>query len=111
MPAKLPAASLAGHWEGDVEVPGRPLEITLDLDESEDGVISGAISIPQQGVVSLALAGFERRGAEVGFLLPHTPGDPVFRGTLSVDGRTLAGTLTQAGLTFPFHLARVPLAQ
>jgi hypothetical protein len=105
--AVLPAA---GHWEGSVDVPGRPVAISLDLYEDEAGVLSGDISIPQQGVRTLPLATCERRGDEIGFALPRQPGDPVFRGTISVDGGAIAGQLTQDGLSFPFRLTRAPSA-
>jgi len=100
--------SAAGHWEGAIDVPGLPVAIAVELYEDDGGALSGDISIPQQGVRMLALSGFERRGAEIAFELPHQPGDPVFRGVLAGDGRAIAGNLTQQGLTFPFRLTRSP---
>ncbi len=106
-PASPTPISAAGHWEGAIEVPGRPVTIAVDLYE-DDGLLSGDISIPQQGVDRLALSGFEQLGDEIAFELPHQPGDPVFRGVLTGDGRSIAGRLTQQGLTFPFRLTRSP---
>ena len=82
------------------------MTIALDFYEDGAGVLAGDISIPQQGVRMLALASCERRGDEVGFELPRQPGDPVFRGTISADGQSIAGSLTQGGLSFPFRLTR-----
>ena len=97
------AADLEGHWEGSIELPGQALEISVDLAPAADGW-EGSIDIPAQGTKDLPLEGFAVDGSEVTFAISGVPGEPTFSGTLSDDGSTLAGELTQGGQSFPFTL-------
>ena len=101
--AAAPAAELAGHWAGAIELPGQKLEIDVDL-AARAGVWTGDITIPAQGAKDLPLAGIVVDGAAVTFAIANIPGDPVFRGELAEDGATLAGMFTQGGQSFPFSL-------
>lgn len=101
-PAPLPAA---GHWEGAIQLPGAELKVMVDLEATKEGW-KGRISIPQQGAKDLALKDVKVEGRAVSFVLPGIPGDPAFKGEISADGATLAGTFSQGGQALPFSLAR-----
>ncbi len=98
--------SLAGHWEGAIELPGMKLEINLDFTQAPDGTWQGDISIPAQNAKDLPLGKIAIKGLKVSFVIPGIPGDPTFDGALSEDGKTMSGQFTQAGQTFPFRLGR-----
>ncbi|MFQ5743380.1 MAG: class I SAM-dependent methyltransferase, partial [Acidobacteriota bacterium] len=64
------------------------------------------ISIPAQGARDVQLVELARVGSTVFFQIPDVPGAPSFEGTLSDDGGTISGTLTQAGQSIPFEMTR-----
>jgi len=96
-------ASAAGAWQGAIEVPGQPLEVTVRLDAGDDGW-RGAIDIPAQNVSEAPLADVTVDGASVSFVIAGVQGSPTFTGT--VDGDEMTGTFTQSGQEFPFALRR-----
>ncbi|MBM4116755.1 alpha/beta hydrolase [bacterium] len=102
--ATAPAAPLAGHWEGAIELPGLSLTIRVDFVEGEGGTWSGSIDIPQQGAAGLPLGDIAVAADSVAFAMPGIPGDPRFSGRFADAG--IAGTFTQNGRSFPFHLGR-----
>ena len=109
-----PAATLAqddpaGRWQGALEAPGMTIEVVIELALGDDGVWSGTIDVPAQGLLGLALENIKVDGAAVSFAIaptPGVPGNPAFSGTLAADGLTLSGDYTQSGQTIPFSLTR-----
>ncbi len=100
------AATIAGHWEGPIKIPGMELKVLVDLSSSPDGAWTGTIDIPAQGTKGLALKNVSLDGSAVVFAIVGPPGDPTFKGTLSDDGSMIKGTFTQSGQSFPFELTR-----
>ncbi len=101
--AAQPAPTVAGFWEGAIQIPGMEMKIQVTL---EGGTAwTGRISIPPQGAKDLALAEVKVAGDSVAFAMPGIPGNPKFAGSLGKDGR-IQGTFTQGGQVFPFFLAR-----
>jgi CubicO group peptidase (beta-lactamase class C family) len=104
--APIPAAAQtgpAGHWEGTVELPGASLQIRVEFKQAGSGW-EATIDIPQQGATALALTAVRFAAPQVHFELPAGPGLAVFEGKL--EGAKIAGSMTQAGQTFPFSLER-----
>jgi CubicO group peptidase (beta-lactamase class C family) len=97
---------LAGHWQGEIATPGKPLAIDLDFSAAQDGSWRGDISIPSEGTKDRALAGIVAKDSEITFTMAGVPGDPIFKGRLDQEGKTLSGTFTQGGASFPFHVER-----
>ena len=102
-PATAQTDTVAGHWEGAIEIPNAPLTVMVDL-APKDGGLAGTIDIPLQGAKGLALAGVRAAGDSVVFGIPAVPGAPTFRGVRV--GAKITGTFAQSGLAFPFHLGR-----
>lgn len=101
-------AALDGHWEGQIDVPGSPLRVKVDLQREGDSW-RGTIDIPTQGARQLPLYRIKVRelGAEtasVRFAIRGVPGAPTFIGRL--DQTVVAGTFKQAGARVPFRLSR-----
>lgn len=94
-----------GHWSGTVEVPDRPLAMEVDLDKGANGWI-GSISIPAQNASGIPLDAITFTNGKCTFRLKGAPGDPTFTGTLSADGKTMAGDFTQGPGTIPFKFTR-----
>ena len=98
---------VVGHWEGQIEIPGQPIAVKIDL-TSNDGDWSGTIDIPTQGANDLSLSDIhvieEDDGVHVKFSILNIPGNPTFDGKLQ-DG-AISGTFSQGGATFGFRLSR-----
>jgi hypothetical protein len=102
--ARQGAAPPAGQWIGTLPVgPGLEMEINLARKGTE---WYGAISIPQQGTKGLPLAEVTSKGQTVTFAIKGAPGDPRFSGALSDDKKTISGTFTQGGGSWPLSLER-----
>jgi dipeptidyl aminopeptidase/acylaminoacyl peptidase len=96
----------AGRWEGHLDIQGNKLGISVELKQSADGAWAGTIDIPAQGAKGLPLTKITADGPNVSFAIQNIPGDPTLTGKLSEDGNTIAGTLAQGGMSFPFTLER-----
>ncbi len=97
----------AGHWEGEIALPGTALEIHVDLSRA-NAAWQATIDIPQQGAQGLALRAVRFEAPQVHFELQAGPGLAVFEGKL--EGDKIAGTFSQAGQTFTFSLGHKPAA-
>ncbi len=110
----LPAALVAqqpipdpcsGHWEGAIELPTAKLPFDIDLARNADQSCKADISIPAQGARDVALTNVLVRADSVRFTIPNAPGTPSMAGARSADGRTISGTFTQGGGSFPFSMS------
>jgi hypothetical protein len=94
-----------GHWSGTVEVPGHPLAMEIDLEKKADGWI-GSVSIPAQNASGIPLDSITFTNGKCTFRVKAAPGEPTFTGTLSADGKTMAGDFTQGTGSVPFKFSR-----
>lgn len=98
---------VAGHWEGQIEIPGQPIAVKIDLTLNDNGW-SGTIDIPAQGAKGLPLSDIHveenDEGVHVKFSIRGVPGNPTFDGKLQ-DG-AISGPFSQSGATFDFRLSR-----
>lgn len=103
------ASTPEGSWKGAIEIPGRTLEISVELSFS-NGAWAGTISIPAQNAKDLPLENVNVDAAAVTFAIGGVPGQPTFRGMISEDGSSIAGDFSQGGATFPFALTSADVA-
>jgi hypothetical protein len=94
-----------GHWTGSIQGPNQSLGMEVDLDKGADGWI-GSISIPAQNASGIPLGAISFTNGKCTFHVKDAPGDPTFTGTLSADGKTMAGDFTQGPGTVPLELTR-----
>src|SRR5215467_7698302 len=94
-----------GHWSGSLTLPNQTLAMEVDLDKGPNGWI-GSISIPAQNASGIPLNAITFANGKCTFHIKGAPGDPTFTGTLSADGKTMAGDFTQGPGTFPFKFSR-----
>ena len=100
-----PATAPSGHWEGAIQTPGQELKIEIDLDGSGDKW-KGTINVPVQGLKGFPLSAISVQNDAVTFAMKGVPGDPLFKGAVSKDAKTLSGTFSQGGGSVPFALTR-----
>ena len=98
-----PAGS--GHWEGTMSVQGKELRVEVDLVQRASGQWDGAAGFPEMNAKEIGLSGITVQAPAVTFGIKGVPGDPLFKGTLSKDARTLSGDFTQGPVAGTFTLA------
>jgi hypothetical protein len=94
-----------GHWEGKIEIPGREMGMTLELDRRSDGVWIGSVSIAMSTSIDVPLAGLTIQGGSVRFTA-NLPGRASFEGTLRTAPDRLAGMVSNEEGSVPFSLTR-----
>ena len=98
---------VAGHWEGQIDIPGQPLTVKIDLTINASDW-SGTIDIPTQGAKGLLLSDIlvaEEDGVvRIKFSIRGVPGNPTFDGKLQ--DSAISGTFSQGVATFGFRLSR-----
>jgi hypothetical protein len=94
----------AGHWEGTISVQSKELKVSIDLVSRTPDRWEGAAAFPEMNATELVLAPITVQGESVTFTVKGAPGDPTFTGTLSKDGKTLAGDFTQGPAAGTFML-------
>jgi hypothetical protein len=100
--AVLAASNPAGLWEGSLKTPNGDLGFVFNLHRDGDKWVA-EMDIPVQGVSGLPLSKVTVDGSAIGFTLAG-PGEPHYDGKLAEDGKSIAGTFSQAGQALPLEL-------
>ena len=100
--ARQAAPAPSGHWSGAIDA-GAAIPIEVDLGREGEGW-RGTMSIPSQGARGVPLADITVKDTAVAFTMKSVPGNPRFTGQLTPDGKSLAGTFTQGGVSLPLSL-------
>jgi hypothetical protein len=95
----------SGHWEGLLTMPFGELRFEVDLALDGQGKLSGTLGVPDQKLKGFPLSSVTIDGKSVSFAVRGGQGG-TFRGTLSADGRSMAGTASSAEGEAPFTLER-----
>jgi hypothetical protein len=102
--ARQTVPSPSGHWVGTLEA-GQSLGVEIDLAPQGADGWRGTISIPAQGQKGIPLADLIVKNTNVEFAIKSGMGNPRFKGELSADGKTIAGTFNQGGSSLPLTLS------
>ncbi len=100
----LQAAEPLGTWEGTLEAGPQKIRLVLKVRKEADGALKGAVDVPGQGALGLALDPFSWKGGELRF--EFKPAGFRFEGKLAEGGKRLEGRFRQAGLEFPLALEK-----
>ncbi len=99
----------SGHWEGSLTMPFGELRFELDLAPDAQGKWSGTLGVPDQKLKGFPLSSVTIDGTTVTFAARGGQGG-TFRGTLSADGRSMAGMASSPEGEAPFTLERTGAA-
>ncbi|HEX4007116.1 MAG TPA: hypothetical protein VHX60_13155 [Acidobacteriaceae bacterium] len=97
--AKAPSVSargVTGDWEGSV---AGQIPLVLHLRADASGALMATVDSPSQNANGLAGASAKLAGATLSFEVPIVQGSYI--GTVSADGKAIAGTWTQGGNASP----------
>ncbi len=95
----------SGHWEGSITMPFGELRFELDLAPDAHGKWSGTLGVPDQKLKGFPLSSVTIDGTSVTFAVRGGQGG-TFRGSLSADGRSMAGSVSSPEGEAPFTLER-----
>ena len=112
------AEDLSGRWEGSIQIPGRDVDLVVDLDQvsgPSGKEWAGSIIIPGLGVKGAQLLELAVKGSGIsatieGALGSERTGKAKLNGNLSGPGE-LSGDFLQAGNSAPFRLRKTGPAQ
>ena len=100
-----------GHWEGSVTLPNAPLIIEVDVTRNAKGELAATFAEPSAGVKGYPFSTIEMNGRTLTMVLKAGEAPSTFTGTLSDDGKTIAGDAEQAGMKTTFTLSRAGQAK
>jgi hypothetical protein len=101
-------ARLEGRWEGEVIVTPGEYEVPLAIEVTREGSrLKGSLSLPLRNIKGIALKEASLEGNSVFLVQAEKEGDYVFMGKLAEDGKSIAGSRTYHGDSYPFHLVRL----
>lgn len=90
--SKADVEALTGSWQGTMPGPQK-LTIIFEFKPGAKSGVTGTLSVPQQGALSIPLANLEIGGGDIAFKIPQIGGE--YRGTFS--GTTMTGKFKQGG--------------
>jgi hypothetical protein len=104
-----------GRWEGPIQIPGREMQIVVDLAQDTEGAWAGSIIIPGLGIKGAPLSNVVVTGGELAFDTGNALGSPpygpaAFKARLTAAGG-MAGEMSQGGNVAKFSLERFAPAQ
>ncbi len=88
--AAIAPAAIAGEWSGSI---AGTLPLVLHVRADASGTLTATMDSPTQGANGLLAANVKLSGATFSFEVPLAKGS--FTGTVSADGKSIAGTWTQ----------------
>lgn len=95
---------LAGTWLGRLSAGGATLRVVFNVSVDSTGALKATMDSPDQGANGLPVASVSLTGDTVKFNVTIVAGSYV--GTVAADGKTIDGTWTQSGTTFPLALEK-----
>jgi len=98
------------RWEGTIQIPGRELQVVIDLAQDPAGKWIGSAIVPGFSVKGAPLADIQVNGPDVQFAVKGVLAEPVFRGRLTGNG-SFSGDFQQGGNTAAFSLQKSGPAQ
>jgi hypothetical protein len=103
----------SGHWEGTINAPNMNVVIGIDLVPNTKGQLTGTFAQPAEGIKGLPLSEVTVTGQSIRLLLKAGTGGGTFNGTLSADGKSIAGDfiMAEGGYAVPFTLTRTGAAR
>lgn len=96
--ASAAMAQIEGHWLGSLQVGALSLRIALEVTRAPDGTLVTTMDSLDQGVfgIKVAKTTFDASSRLFKFEAPTLAA--AYEGTLSLDGKTISGKFTQAGI-------------
>jgi hypothetical protein len=93
-----------GRWVGSIQAPFGEVSIEMNFVRTAQGALAGTFETPTQRA-ALPLSAITLDGHTITFELRATAGGGTFNGTLSNDGKAIAGNFNTGDVIVPFIVA------
>lgn len=100
---------LDGQWEGNLEVLGSKLDISVNIDSKDENNIKATIDIPQQGAKGLVLKNVIYKKPKIYMNLAEA-NNASFEGQITEDDK-ISGIFKQSGFEGTFNLTKKDIKQ
>ena len=97
--------TVAGNWEGTLKVGAVELRLAFKLKPAGEGTLTGTMDSIDQGAKDIPIETATFADGKLTLDFPKLKAS--FEGTLSEDGKVVAGKWKQSGLSLPLELKRV----
>jgi non-heme chloroperoxidase len=95
MASSLQAQDISGDWQGAINTKKDHLRVILHVDKVDDGGWKATFFSIDQGLDGIPVTSITQQGADVAFSIAELKLS--YKGTVSSDGGTIVGKLTQGG--------------
>lgn len=99
------AFSIIGDWQGNLEVQGTKLSIVFHITQNEDGTYTSTMDSPDQNAFGLPVAKTTLKADTLIMDVAVAQGN--YTGVIDKENKTITGTWSQSGYTFPLLLKAV----
>ena len=99
------AQDATGHWQGNIKLPDREYNLTLDLAKNPKGRWIGSVTFLNSNIVDVPVNGIVANGTALRFTV-SIPEKYTFDGRLSADSGNISGKVTSATGQPEFHFKR-----
>jgi pimeloyl-ACP methyl ester carboxylesterase len=101
VPLVVRAQEIAGAWQGTLNTPKQKLRVVMQIERGGDGALKGKVYSIDQTPAPAGMSSVSFAGSTLKFAVDQFHAS--YEGTMSADGKTIAGTFTQGqplSLTF-----------
>lgn len=103
VPLAVRAQEIAGAWQGTLNTPKQKLRIVMQIERGGDGALKGKVYSIDQTPTPAGISSVSFAGSTLKFAVDQFHAS--YEGTMSADGKTVAGTFTQ-GDSLPLTFER-----
>jgi pimeloyl-ACP methyl ester carboxylesterase len=103
VPLVVQAQEIAGNWQGTLNTEKQKLRIVIQMERNGDGALKGKVYSIDQTPAPAGMSSISFAGSTLKFAVDQFHAS--YEGTMSADGKTIAGTFTQ-GKPLPLTFER-----
>jgi len=97
------ATPIGGDWQGVIKVQNQDLRLVLHVKEAA-GKLTATFDSPDQYVAGMPVDTIELKGQQVNFEIKRIMS--IYNGTLDNDSKTISGSWSQLGMSFPLNFKK-----
>lgn len=107
-PSRAQEVTATGAWQGNLNILGSSMRLTLRVTQDDKGALYGTISSPDMGIGGMDVSGVKLKKTTLKFDIPQYNGS--FEGKISEDGQTIIGSWYVGEQELPITFRRLAAA-
>jgi hypothetical protein len=108
VPSRAQDVAATGAWQGNLNIFGSSMRLTLRVTQDDKGALYGTISSPDMGIGGMDVSGVKLKKTTLKFDIPQYNGS--FEGKISEDGQSIIGSWYVGEQELPITFRRVAAA-